>query len=343
MKKTVKLFPLLLLIPLIAAGLVFCGGGGDGDGECTDTFVSGTYNFQLFLRSSDLTVQIDTDTVTITDVFFNGTVNTDTGEFTVDNNSSIDGDTGAGFFGVYSADVTQTIRVPEGAEPTEGQVDILIGSDKITVTVDDTIPGVTVDLDTGNNGTVDDSVDVAWNIFDIDEPSIPAYAQQAAFAFGSSGFILEQAELILEAAQVIDENELAFIPNVTLPITCDTFSPLTPPAGVSVDPGSADFTWDDFVSDGEINTGDNFAVELNQCWQNETADLDDTFLDGTLNLNDFFFGGADDSCRILGFAFDNVQYVNLDISDTVTDTLAGTVTIDTTLRVNGTVSLSLFF
>jgi hypothetical protein len=341
MNKYYKFLPLILVLSLLSAGLIYCGGGGD-DGECTETFASGTYNFQLFLRSSDLTILIDnTDIVTVTDVFFNGTINTDTGEFTIDSTSTMDADTGSAFFGIFSADVTQTIRVPEGAEPTAGQIEVIIGSDKITVTINNSIPGVTVDLDTGNNGTVNDSVDVSWANFDFDNAGIPAFAQQAAFAFGSSGFILEQAELILEAAQVIDENELSFVPNVTFPITCDTFSPLTPPAGVTVDPGSADFTWSDSVSDGEINTGDNFSVELNQCWQNETADLDDTLLDGTLNLNSFFFGGADDSCRIISFGFDDVQYVNLNISDTSTDTVGGSVTIDTTLMVNGTFSLSL--
>ncbi len=345
MRKLKKFLPAVVLVTFISAGFIYCGGGGGGDDvECTDTFVSGTYGFQIILMS-DLIVEIVTDsnnTLTVTDIFLNGTVNVDTGEFTAETFSSIDVDTGPGFFGVFSANVTETIRFPAGAAPTSGQAEFVIGSDKITVTVNNTIPGVTVEIDIGNDGNVDDSVDVPWENFDNENPGIPDYAQQAAFAFGSIGFILDQTEIILEAAQVIDENEFVFVPNVTFSINCDTFSPLTPPGGIVLDPGTANFTWDDFVGDGEIDTGDNFAIEINQCWQNETPDLDDTLIDGTLNLNSFFFSGADENCRITGFGFDDVQYVDLSVSDTVTDTGAGTVTIDTTLRMNGTFRLSLF-
>lgn len=327
------LFSLLLFV--LTGGLIYCGGGG-GDEECVDSIITGVYQYQFF--TNDLTVQAGTGTLSINFNNFAGSYNSGTDAFSVDQSSRIDA-TGTGTFPSFIATVTQALQLPSDANPTAGQFEVTVGADKITVTVDNSIPGVKVELDTGNNGNIDDTQNIPWTDFKDDNTAIPLYARQAALVFGSGKFIIEQIDLVLAAGDVIDLNEFSFLENVAFPVPCDPFSPLTPPPGVS-NQGDSTFTWSDSVDDNEINSGDDFQVVFNQCWDDDSSDSEDLLINGTVNLNDISISGTDDNCRLVGFGFDDVQYVNLILSDTITS--GGTVTIDSDTTVNGSFSINFF-
>ncbi len=152
MKKVSRFFPLLLLIPLVAAGLIYCGGGGDDDGECTETFISGTYNYS-FSNNTSVTIQAGSDTITISFFSFNGTYNTSNDDLTIDTTSSISASAPT-LFGSFTATVEQTLQIPADSDPTSGQIEVRAGADTITVTIVTTpSPGVNVSVNGGAERT----------------------------------------------------------------------------------------------------------------------------------------------------------------------------------------------
>lgn len=310
MRKYYKLMLVILFLTFFSAALIYCGGGGgEDDEECTSTFISGTYNY-VFGYNTSLTIDGGFGTITIGFFSFTGTYNTNTGDLTIDDTSSISANAPSPF-GSFTANVTQTLQIPADSDPISGELEVRSGQDTITVTIVTTpSPGVNVSVNGGEEQFY------TWGDFDPD--SLTGADAVAAFAAGGIRLLFMQFELVAEASLIIDQNQNVFPGSPTITIPCDSF---TSSSDITANPGSIDFSWTDDGS-GEIDFFDSFALGIDQCWADDTSSVEDELLDGTVNLSEILFG-FDDSCRLVTFGFNIVELQNLSVSETTSDVPAG--------------------
>ncbi len=166
------------------------------------------------------------------------------------------------------------------ALPTRGELYVQRSdTDTILVTVDNTLPGVSVTWHDNTETFGPDSF--TWAQFeDLVGSGAPEYQQIASFAYSMRGFVFEQAARMIDALEIITSRdaELAAGPVV---VSCDPYPPGSATAG------TVTYTWNDDTGNGDLGPGDSFTIAYDQCWVNDPADDIDELVNGTASLSGY--------------------------------------------------------
>jgi hypothetical protein len=336
--------------------LIACGGGGDDDGADGDIIILDEYQFRLSSPEGTIyaafsegsvgyTVEISTGAPGL-----QGTYNADTGEITLSGGSLVvNSDGGEPLFGEFSVQVAETITIPEGDYPTSGGIVVSligVGADTIWINM-----GLVVDLfydeDSGDpKNPILGPVSYSWEAFEelLDSEEAEIWEQKASFSFGIIRFLLEQMGQVVEAFDLIDENENRLLSVNPVEEYCDAFSQfsLTPPGGVD-DQGTAQFGWYDDLDDGEVGPGDSFSILFTDCWQNDEDDDIDELLQGGLDFSGYVenIELINDVETLTNIGFEEVEFTNLVIDETECDGEACTME-DGATTLTGTFTISFY-
>lgn len=273
----------ILATLFLGAILNACGGGGGDTAADSPPVLPASFTYQIRpLAAGPLAASNGLETLQVTDLNMNGTFNRATGELTLINGGNPGPLTTlvTGGLGTLPLEVTQELRWVGDQDPTRGEYIVRPSETEIIrVTVDNTLPGVTVELAT--NGQPTGSGTFTWLEFeDLYGSAAPAYQQIACFAYGARGLVFEQAGHVVEALDIITsrEAELAAGP---VTVNCDPY----PPAGGV--PGTIRYAWIDSSGNGSVGPGDSFTITFSQCWVNDATDNLDDLLDGTATLSNY--------------------------------------------------------
>jgi hypothetical protein len=159
-----------------------------------------------------------------------------------------------------------------GAPPATGAFDIVISTDRISVTV--VADGVELSLNGG------EAVSYTWDELAnlLDDESQELWLRHASLAVGAADFLYGY---FFDVADILDELELVVLTN-PLVESCDMFTG-SPPNGVLAQ-GEISVTW---TGSGELSDGDDFTWDFNQCWFDEPFSTTDELLDGTVLLENY--------------------------------------------------------
>lgn len=296
-----RYFQAVVMIGLLAL-LPACGGGGGGDVDVTPP----STNLDYILGPPRgpvprLTVTGPQSKFTLTPLeplYMRGTYDKETLETTITDNAAVPilwadtaTPTGAPLFDNLSITVSQAFRWKGASDPTAGEF-LITSPTNFTGTIRaQVIPGgggVRAEYDGNNDGTIDNTVSVAWGSFhDLwADGTKPLFQRVASFVFYTREAIFPMMELSMEMTNVIEDLRAALQAagsDNAISVECDAL-PGEPP-------GSYSIVWTDVNGNGQIDCDlsgaqqyDTFAFTINQCWIDDPSDPEDLLLDGIIRL-----------------------------------------------------------
>ncbi|HOO38774.1 MAG TPA: hypothetical protein PLU81_09455 [Deltaproteobacteria bacterium] len=251
-----------------------------------------------------------------------GLYNTDTEETTMSEGSFMWIDSG-GLYGIMGVSVPSGVTVEWTGtdDPTNGSFLIEFrdaewdfGAILIEVIpdADDVLggdqPGVKVSslLNMDNNSVIETS-SFTWDEFeDLDESGEEAYQRIAAFCYGVWETVFERVgNCFNTTALFLEYSDALYNQGGSATISVgDQFPPVT---GTT---GTAHCSWTDSSADGEMGPGDDFALTLEDLWEDEEFDDIDEMYNGTVHLYSLLLN-ADDARGVItsiggDFVFDDL-------------------------------------
>lgn len=229
--------------------------------------------------------------------------------------------------GTVAIAVTETVTAPAFSIPTAGAFEItstLLG----TILVDIGASGVDLSL---NGGTPES---FTWDEYTdlLDGDGVPDWQRVASLSGGLLEFVYEY---FLDAADLLDELELVTLSNPTTD-GCEMF-PGSPPMGVP-EVGEVVFTW---TGSGELSPGQNFEIQLNNCWDSDFEEL----TNGNINLTNYVeVIDSGNTLTSIGFAPEGttaggVNFVGFTVAETEESGSVFTINPLDTVTVSGGFSL----
>jgi len=276
----------IALVVLLGTGLAACGGGGDG--EQLDRIIGrldGIVRYQLETKPEGLVASLGPASVVFSSsgaTRLTGSVDADTGALSIDAGVVATlTDESEALIGTFSLNVTQELRFPQGAHglPTEGQFVITgtLFTEVVRITVDNTIPGVKLEIDTDGDPEWELTADLKWQeLFDLEDTGSAAEASGSA-AFGVLEFVFSRVANVLDSIDSIQENAdlLEDVGQVDLPC-----APMPADLPEVANPGSVNVSW---TGGAGIDAGDDFLVTYSDCFEPDGA-AEGTLLDAILSL-----------------------------------------------------------
>lgn len=304
-----------LIITGICTLLYGCGGGGGGDDGGLDDGEVVTLSSYAYSISA-LPGGVNPFTVTIGDAIvgvdpgntITGTVDLGTAAnvgFTDDDSTlltsrtvaagstfSVNSDLGTvPVLGAFDVTVVNELSFFFEDPPTSGELEVVTstpGPENIHITV--VSGGVELSL---NSQT---PVPLSWSQFDdLIDSTAPDWQKRAALAMQALEFVYLRSFDIVKVLDLIDDSLPSNNPKT---ITCDAFTGVAP-VGVS-NPGMAVLTW---LGSGDLQPGDDFDLQLTDCWLDESFKNRDELLNGTIHLTGYT-EVIDDNNRITRIGFE---------------------------------------
>jgi hypothetical protein len=228
-------------------------------------------------------------------------------------------------FNEYILQVNEALAWTGDGSPTSGEFDIRDPVVQALIRVNITPTGV--DLAYYSSGDPNDpptgSESLTWDQFDdLFGSAAPDYQQIAAFAHNVLHFMFEQGGLVIQALELISENDIQLEETGTVEQNCDSY-PQPPLPAVAYDPGLIKVNWYDADNSIDLGPGDTVHLGFIECWDNDETDTIDTFYDGTVNLVNYTEVENAGVVTRIGFepsasGTGGIQYDYLDITETET-------------------------
>lgn len=311
----------LLIITGVLALLYGCGGGGGGDedGAADDgeDVLLPTYAYSISaipgganpftVTIGDAKIGVDPgNTITGTvDIGFSSEAGfADDSEILLTNRTvaagstfSVDSDLGAtDVLGTFDVTVVSEIAFAFEDNPDSGELEVVAGTENIHVTV---VSGGAV------NGGVQLSLNsqpaesFTWSEFDdLLDGAAPDWQKRAALASQALGFIYIRAFDIINVLDLIDDALPGNNPRTEM---CAQFPAAFPPGVLAQ--GMAVLTW---LGSGSLQPGDDFDLQLTDCWLDDPFKNRDELLNGTIHLTNYT-EVIDDRDRITRIGFEPSQ------------------------------------
>lgn len=306
-----------LLIMMGVVSLLFgCGGGGGDDDGLPDDgeeVTLGSYAYSISaVQGNPFTVTLGSaiigvdpgNTITGTvelgtsgDVGFTDGDNTFLTRRNIATGSTFSVDTELGSstaLGAFDVTVAEELAFFAENPPTAGALDVVTttpGPENIHIAV--VSNGVVLSL----NSQV--PVPLSWSEFDdLLDGAAPDWQKRAALAYQALKFLYIRAFDIVKVLDLIDDTLPSNNPKT---VQCDAFTG-TAPDGVA-NPGMAVLTW---LGSGDLQPGDDFDLQLTDCWLDESFKDRDEVLNGTIHLTGYT-EVIDDLNRITRIGFEPFQ------------------------------------
>ncbi len=367
-RQTFAITALAVLILSVNAG---CGGGGDGEVVDIPATVPDVLNYEMSQGTGIFLNLNQGGDVTVTSTRLTGIFNRITQAFTLniqpeamavsadillpDLDTELSIDIGEAVdFSDYSLHVTSDVAWVSDDYPTSGEFDIRDVPDpvrKITMRVNPDAdgqgtPGIDIILVPASSPS--QSISMTWVKFEsvLDDPTAEPYARIAAFAHSLLRFMYDQGGLVIQALELISENDTLLEETGTVEQSCDTYYPLSPSStpAVSYDPGLLRVKWYDVNNDIGLGPGDTVYLDFIECWDNDETDTIDTFYNGTINLLNYTEVENAGVLTRIGFepsasADGGIDYDYFKITETVTNSSNVIIDFSETITLTGGFSM----
>ncbi len=284
-----------------ALSLACSSGGGGGGGGSGGTQVPATVNYDFTTLGAPLEIEFSDGEIDLS-IYLSGIYNVGPEDYTITPGPLMDIATGL-LYGDLQVEVLTTVVAEVDELPTAGSIQIrhVSTGDLITVTVNNSVPGVDLYYDEGGDGLeVIGPITYTWDDFADLEGSGTAeeWEEISSFVYSVIEGVYIRLFMIIEAfAYGFDHEEdieLGGVGTFWLVRNCDiyTFDNLVPR-------GDMYLAWYDEDGNFEITPGDTFLIEAYRCWVDDPADDRDSWYNGRIRVeglvdqeNPFMSGGT---------------------------------------------------
>jgi len=327
---------------VLALSLLTFGWMGPGCSSSTDALVALGLKYRLETAEGGLIVNADGATVvlrTTGDSALNGSIDVDAEGLSIASGTVLTVDDNAGaLIGSFVLTVTQTIRVSADSDfPTAGQFEMTAEEafeGRVTVTVDNSIPGVRIDIDADDDGTPETTLTVTWEEFEELADSEDSAERAGPAAFEVIELLIDQLDFLLTVLDEIDFNAQSLEDDGSIGFECDTL-----PEALEDVPPTGEYLLElhqDFGVPG-VSAGDAINVTLTDCYEafDGTTGL---LRNGMVFLRNYILE-ENNVGLITRFGFESVEFSNVDLIDLDFD---NEDPVDSVLNIAGGFSIAFF-
>jgi hypothetical protein len=344
---------------VLVLGLLFLGGCSSDDDEVADVpaTVPVDLNYEIRQGTGVSLVLSQNPQVTVTSTQLTGSYNRNTLAFTLnvqpdamnvsaaDFLSQLDSDLGTDFSN-YSLHVTEDVAWVGDDNPSSGVLEIYDDPvRKITISVVSTGVEITYWPNGADDPSSSQTDSLTWEEFDsvFGEPTAESYTQIAAFAHSLLRFMYEQGDLVIQALELIGENDTLLEETGSVEESCDVY-PLPPSPAVANNPGLIRVNWYDADNSIDLGPGDTVYLSFIECWDDDESDNFDTLYDGGVNLVNYTEVESGGVLTRIGFepsstSDGGIVYDNLKITETETTDSNVDIKVSEEIMLSGSFSM----